>query len=126
MKKARKHLREQIIDAGITHLNAGWAKFEFRFTSDIPCDPDSCAGFTNLNTYTIYVDDRIESEAFREVILHEMTHVLLEIVGYTNPDEEKEFNPVNEELATNISRGFLLLMNLNPKLFKILVASNES
>lgn len=126
MKRKHDHIMHEILEAGITHLNAGWAKFEFRFTSDVPCDPDSCAGFTNLNTYTIYVDDRIDSEAFREVILHEITHVMLEIIGYTNPNEEKEFNPTNEELATNISRGYLLLYRLNPELFKILVTTNES
>lgn len=121
MKNKREHIKDTIISAGIKSVNAGWADFELRFTSDIPCDPDTCAGYTNLNTYMIYVDDRISSEAFREVLLHEITHVLLEITGFTNPDDEKEFNPTNEELATNISRGFLLLARLNPKLFSILL-----
>jgi Zn-dependent peptidase ImmA (M78 family) len=121
MKQKRDHIKDEIFEAGITHLYAGWATFQFKFTSDIPCAPDECAGYTNLNTYTIYVDDRLSSEYFRETLLHEITHVLLEITGYTNPDDEKQFNPTNEELATNISRGFLLLARLNPTLFKILV-----
>lgn len=126
MKNKREHIKDKLINAKITHLNAGWAKFEFKFTPDIPCAPDECAGYTNLNTYKIYVDDRVEPEVFREVLLHEITHVMLETIGYTNPNEEKEFNPTNEELATNISRGMLLLMRLNPKLFSILVNTNES
>jgi Zn-dependent peptidase ImmA (M78 family) len=121
MKQKHKHIKDEILEAGIDSLDAGWATFQFKFTSDIPCAPDECAGYTNLNTYTIYVDDRLSSEYFRETLLHEITHVLLEITGYTNPDEEKQFNPTNEELATNISRGFLLLARLNPTLFKILV-----
>ena len=125
MKNKREHIKDKITNAKITHLDAGWAKFEFNFTENIPCAPDECAGYTNLNTYKIYVDDRVEPEVFREVLLHEMTHVMLETIGYTNPNDEKEFNPTNEELATNIGRGMLLLMKLNPKLFAILV-SNEA
>jgi hypothetical protein len=121
MKRKPDHLMDQIINAKITHVDAGWAKFKLHFTNDIPCSPDECAGFTNLNSYTIYVDDRLPTEYFREVLLHEITHLMMEISGYTNPDEDKEFNPTNEELTTNLSRSLLLLMRLNPKLFKILV-----
>jgi hypothetical protein len=121
MKQKHDHLIQEIFEAGITHVNAGWARFQLKFTSEMPCSPDECAGYTNLNNYTIYVDDRLSNEYFREVLLHEMTHLMMEISGYTNPSEEKEFNPTNEELTTNLSRSLLLLIRLNPVLFKILV-----
>jgi hypothetical protein len=121
MQLKRNHLMQDIFEACITHVDAGWAKFELKFTHDIPCAPDECAGYTDLNTYTIYVDDRLSNEYFREVLLHEITHLMMEISGYTNPDENKEFNPTNEELTTNLSRSLLLLIRLNPELFKILV-----
>jgi hypothetical protein len=124
-KKTTKSLESQLAKAKINKVHAGWADFEIKFTSDIPCDPGDCAGYTNLSTYTIYVDPTLSYEVSRETLLHEIMHVLCEIIGYTDPDMEKEFNPTNEQLTNNMTRGLLLLAKLNPTLFKILLINEK-
>ena len=124
-KTTTKSLQAQLAKAKITTVHAGWADFEIRFTTDIPCDPGDCAGYTNLSTYTIYVDPTLSYEVSRETLLHEIIHVLCEIIGYTDPDEATEFSPTNEQLTNNITRGLLLLAKLNPTLFKILLINEK-
>ena len=62
-------------------------------------------------------------ETTRETLLHEITHILLDITGLGGPsdsEKEKEIQVSNEDLTTRISRGFLLFKNLNPELAEII------
>jgi hypothetical protein len=68
----------------------------------------------------------MHNEQAREVLLHEITHCILEVIGYTSNDDEKLFEDTNEDLTTKMSRGLLLVMNLNPILMNLIITSKNT
>jgi hypothetical protein len=56
----------------------------------------------------------------REFLMHELTHCVLEIVGYTSEDADAVYSDTNEDMTIKLSRGWLLLLRLNPELVSII------
>ena len=64
----------------------------------------------------------MDPETARDTLLHEITHIALEICGLGGEEVTgivKEYT--NEEITTRLSRSLLLLMNLNKELFEVLL-----
>jgi Zn-dependent peptidase ImmA (M78 family) len=117
------HIFDLLRKFKITHADLGYAKYEIIITDNI--GDNLTWGFTNTGTHTIYLHSSMHNQQARETLLHELTHCILEIIGYTSMDEDKQFQDDNEDLTTKISRGLLLLMNLNPTLMSLLITSNK-
>jgi len=122
----------QIKKAGITYVDAGWRKFGLVFLEvledttgeDLYGSVNFDKGTLNLNVSLL----RGREETTRETLLHEITHILLDITGLggnSESDKEKDIQINNEDLTTRISRGFLLFKNLNPELSEILFNGRE-
>ena len=56
--------------------------------------------------------------------MHELTHCVLELAGYTSEDPDKIYEDTNEDMTIKLSRGFLLLVQLNPDLMMALAKKN--
>jgi hypothetical protein len=57
--------------------------------------------------------------------MHELTHCVLEIVGYTSEDADAVYSDTNEDMTIKLSRGWLLLLRLNPELVSIIARSSD-
>ncbi len=116
------HIVDQIKAAGITKVDAGYRIFEFKFREGIEVNNESCWGHADFDLGLIEVDPTLNHESAKEVILHEITHVMLELVGFGGEgDDQLITNVTNECLTTAVSRGSLLFARLNPELFRLLL-----
>ena len=118
----------QIKKAGITCVDAGWRKFRIVFLEVLEdTTGEDLYGSVNFDKGTLNLNISLlkgREETTRETLLHEITHILLDITGLGgNSDLEKDIQINNEDLTTRISRGFLLFKNLNPELSEILFGS---
>jgi hypothetical protein len=116
------HIYDLLLKFNINKVNLGYATYDLIITDNI--GDNLTWGFTNTGTHTIYLHSSMKNQQARETLLHEVTHCILEVIGYTSNDEEKQFQDDNEDMTTKISRGFLLAINLNPTLFSLLIESN--
>tara|TARA_Y100000310_G_scaffold212487_1_gene213356 strand:- start:1531 stop:1938 length:408 start_codon:yes stop_codon:yes gene_type:complete len=118
---------QQIKKAGITYVDAGWRKFSIVFLEVLEdTTGEDLYGSVNFDKGTLNLNVSLlkgREETTRETLLHEITHILLDITGLGGPsdsEKEKEIQVSNEDLTTRISRGFLLFKNLNPELAEII------
>ena len=118
---------QQIKKAGITYVDAGWRKFSIVFLEVLEdTTGEDLYGSVNFDKGTLNLNVSLlkgREETTRETLLHEITHILLDITGLGGPsdsEKEKEIQVSNEDLTTRISRGFLLSKNLNPELAEII------
>ena len=115
------HIIDRLQEEKITKVNAGYRTFDIHTKRVLKDDGEKCYGLTDFDKSTISLDTSMSPDLAKETLLHELTHIVLEICGLGGEGESgiiRERN--NEEITTLISRGFLLLMNLNPKLFEII------
>ena len=117
------HILELIIKNKITTVDLGYAKFKLTITKYMP-DPNAW-GLTDTNTQTIHILDCMDNQQAREVIIHEITHAMFEVIGYTSEDPDKVMEDTNEDMTIKVSRGLMMLMNLNPKLFELLIKTKD-
>jgi hypothetical protein len=110
MQEDINHIFNLLQRANITEVDLGYAKYKIIITDNL--GDNLSWGFTNTGTHTIYLHSAMHNEQAREVLLHEITHCILEVIGYTSNDDEKLFEDTNEDLTTKMSRGLLLVMNL--------------
>ena len=118
---------QQIKKAGITYVDAGWRKFSIVFLEVLEdTTGEDLYGSVNFDKGTLNLNVSLlkgREETTRETLLHEITHILLDITGLGGPsdsEKEKDIQVSNEDLTTRISRGFLLFKNLNPELAEII------
>lgn len=116
-----KHIFEKIKDSNISFVDVGWAKFKIVITDEMD---SGVWGYTNLDTHTIYLHPASANGPAKETLFHEMTHLVLEVSGYTSEDEECKFESTNEDMTVRITRGMLLLFNLNKELMEILIEAD--
>ena len=76
------HILELIRKNKITTVDLGYAKFKLTITKYMP-DPNAW-GLTDTNTQTIHILDCMDNQQAREVIIHEITHAMFEVIGYTS------------------------------------------
>jgi len=119
---AKKHnILERIKQENITSINTGYRTYDLNMKRVLKNGGDKCYGITNFDEGFISLERDMDHETARETILHELCHIVLEICGLGGDEETGIVRKhTNEELTTHVSRGLLLLMNLNPKLFEVI------
>lgn len=121
------HIYQRLYDAGIHEIDAGYRKFALVFKRTLAYKGDKCFGVTDWDKGEISLVTTQGKEDARETLVHELMHVVLEIVGLGGHEQTGIITRrTNEELVTLISRGLLLLMNLNPHLFSIIDEQSQT
>lgn len=117
-KKQQKFLEqlENYISPNYTNLNFGYRKYLFTIveSKEIP----GLDGKVDFSSGVIKINGSdLESSVsrIRETIYHEIIHVILDLLGYGEPEDEGKLEVYNEDLTTAISRGWMMFENLNPE-----------
>ena len=103
-------------------INAGFRTFRVDIKRVLKEEGQRCFGLTDFDNGVVSLDKDMNPQLAKETVLHELTHIVLELCGLGG-DETTDIvrERTNEELTTLVSRGYLLLMNLNPRLFELIV-----
>ena len=122
MSEKPKTILDKIREENIETIEGGFRSFKIETKRVLKEEGQRCLGITDFDKGIISLDKDIDPQNARETLLHEMTHVALELCGLGG-DETTDIvrERTNEELTTLVSRGYLLLMNLNPRLFELIV-----
>jgi len=107
-------LFKKLIDNKITKVDFGWTVFEIKFEKKLSVDGEECYGNSDFDKKEIVLEEDLPPGRDREILLHEITHIVLETMGLGSGLKSKD----NESLTYQISRGFTLLYNLNKELVK--------
>ena len=125
MTEKKDTFLEVIQKKNLVKINAGYRSFRLDIKRGLKEEGDKCFGVTDFDKGTITLERDMDPETARETLLHELTHIALELCGLggeETTDIVKEHT--NEEITTRVSRSLLLLMNLNKDIFEVLL--NES
>jgi hypothetical protein len=124
---SKKHnILDRLEEEKITTVDAGYRTYTLNIKKGLRSGADICYGVTEFDSGVLALERSMEHETARETLLHELTHIVLEMVGLGGHETTDEvISRTNEDMTTLISRGFLLLMNLNPKLFEVLNERHE-
>ena len=122
MSEKPKTILDKIREENIETIEGGFRSFKIETKRVLKEEGQRCLGITDFDKGIISLDKDIDPQNARETLLHEMTHVALELCGLGG-DETTDIvrERTNEELTTLVSRGYLLLMNLNPRLFELML-----
>ena len=122
MSEKSKTILDKIREENIETIEGGFRSFRIETKRVLKEEGQRCLGITDFDKGIISLDKDMDPQNARETLLHEMTHVALELCGLGG-DETTDIvrERTNEELTTLVSRGYLLLMNLNPRLFELIV-----
>ena len=110
------HLFEEIRQQGITHVDIGFARYALVIRGDLPNDEWA---HTDTDLHEIALRSDLSDGQAREFLMHELTHCVLEVVGYTGENDDATYADTNEDMTIKLSRGFLLLCRLNPRLVQL-------
>ena len=126
MSEKSKTILDKIREENIETIEGGFRSFKIETKRVLKEEGQRCLGITDFDKGIISLDKDMDPQNARETLLHEMTHVALELCGLGG-DETTDIvrERTNEELTTLVSRGYLLLMNLNPRLFELIVNDNK-
>ena len=112
----------KLLEQEIVSVDAGWRVFQINLAKHLYEGLDKCHGVTDFDSATITLDMDVSDDLAYETLIHEITHVILETVGCgDNYGEQKDLVITNEKLTTLTSRGLIMFMMLNPKLFQLLL-----
>ena len=105
-------------------INVGWTQFTVEIVPDkIIIDGEACWGMCDFEHSKIKLSNKTPEPMIRQTFLHELMHVVLETLGY-GADTEKDgvlpLNINNEDLTEHLTKGLILLINLNPDLRELL------
>ena len=114
-------LYTSLSDNKITHINAGYRKFNLQLVKNLEEEGQKCWGKTDFDRCQIYLELEASHDIAVETLLHEIMHVVLHFVGFDTDEGESGITATNEELVSRITKGLMLINNLNRKLFKILL-----
>ncbi len=107
-------------------VDFGWRRFSISFEDLIQNkEGHPLLGEVDFEGGTIKLFKGLKDPMAREVLLHELTHIVLETVGLGD-DILKGSRLTNEFTTDQITRGFLILYNLNPQISRLLSDSNPS
>jgi len=118
---------------GLT-FNAGFRKFKIKAKETLLEGGTECWGSTDFDLGTIYLKADAEFETAKETLIHEITHVILSVVGFGGYDQDEMGGDYsdgyiaptnNEHLTLCVSRGFMCAFNLNRELFEILLEQED-
>ena len=113
---------KKLLDNEIVAVDAGWRVFQINLARHLFDGLDKCHGITDFDSASITLDVDVTDDLAYETLVHEITHVILETVGCgDNYGEQKDLVSSNEKLTTLTSRGLIMFMTLNPKLFQLLL-----
>ena len=115
--------KSRLLDKLPTHFDIGWAKFEFKFKKDLVDDEGAkCFGITDIDDYTITLENSMADNVAHPTIIHEVCHVLMDSLGLGGPEdgEPDKVETTNEILTESVARAFLLFKYLNPELWHTL------
>lgn len=115
-------IHKKLLDNEIISIDAGWRVFQINLAKHLYEGLDKCNGVTDFDSATITLDVDVSDDLAYETLVHEIMHVLLETVGCGDDyGEQKDLIISNEKLTTLSSRGLIMFMTLNPKLFQLLL-----
>ncbi len=119
--KNEHHILQRLAEEGITEVLVGYRSYRLNIKRGLREASDKCFGLADFDTGIISLEKDMDHETARETLVHELTHVVLELCGLGGNEETGLVEShTNEEVTTLISRGWLTLINLNPKLFSII------
>ncbi len=103
-------------------LNCKISKYEFILVDKLLVEGDEAWGATDWDKETIEILRGISEAAFKDTVLHETLHVILEFMGLPHTIEVDGLLPAisNEQLVLKLTKGILLFSALNKKLFEYL------
>lgn len=105
----------------ISEILVGYRTYKLTIKRGLKIHDDKCFGLVDFDIGVLYLEKDMDYETARETLVHELTHIALELGGMGGEDETNLVGPfTNEHITTVLSRNWLALMNLNPKLFKII------
>ena len=115
------HIVERLAEESITEVLVGYRSYTLNIKRGLKEANEKCFGSADFDKGIISLEKDMDHETARETLVHELTHIVLELCGLGG-HEETGIVPThtNEEMTTLISRGWLMLINLNPKLFEII------
>ena len=96
-------------------VECGWKYFTFIWCQKVIDGKEECNGLTDFHTGFIFLDETMNEDLLHEIILHELTHIILEVGGI-----EDGIKVNNEDVVYKVSRGYRLLARLNPELMGVL------
>lgn len=115
-------IHKRLLDNEIISIDAGWRVFQINLAKHLYEGLDKCNGVTDFDAAAITLDVDVSDDLAFETLIHEITHVILETVGCGDDyGEQKDLIISNEKLTTLTSRGLIMFMTLNPKLFQLLL-----
>ncbi len=117
----KSELYNTIESEGLT-FNAGWRIYSFKFVKNLKSNGTPCFGEADFDKCVISLDPNVDNVTAKHIILHEISHVLLETMGLGGHHETKEdwVENTNEYITESMTRGMLLFNNLNPKLWSVI------
>lgn len=130
MKPAYKSFEDLLNKNRIYSINFGYASFYIKFIDGLNEEGETCWGVTEFDKYEIKLERTIPIYLGREVLMHEITHVVLNLVGFGGYRRDKQGNDspdgyipetTNEFLTEAITMGMTQAMRLNRDLFKVLI-----
>ena len=125
MMSKEKNILERLQEEKL-EVNAGFRTFRVDIKRVLKEEGQRCFGLTDFDNGVVSLDKDMNPQLARETVLHELTHIVLELCGLGGEETTGLVRETqNEELTTLISRTILLLMNLNPALFKMIVIDKD-
>jgi hypothetical protein len=116
-QREAQHIYDTLRDAHIGEVDLGFARYKLLVADSLPDDEWA---HTDTDLHEIVLHASLDDGRAREFLMHELTHCVLEIVGYTSEDADAVYSDTNEDMTIKLSRGWLLLLRLNPDLVSII------
>jgi hypothetical protein len=124
--KKEHHIIDRLAEEGITEVLVGYRSYKLNIKRGLREANEKCYGSADFDKGIVSLERDMDHETARETLVHELTHIVLELCGLGGHEETGIVAAhTNEEMTTLISRGWLMLINLNQKLFKIINEKNE-
>ena len=126
MPTKQLNILDRLAEEGITEVLVGYRSYKLNIKRGLREASEKCYGLADFDKGVISLEKDMDHETARETLVHELTHVVLELCGSGGHEETGMVSAyTNEEMTTLISRGWLMLINLNQKLFEIINEKNE-
>lgn len=111
------HIFKQLEQHDIRSIDLGFAVYAIKTMEELPDDEWA---HTDTDLHEICLRHDLDDGPAREFLMHEITHCVLEMCGYTSEDESKTYTDTNEDMTIKLSRAWLCVIRLNPMLFLML------
>lgn len=112
---------ERLREEGIDEISVGYRTYKLNIKRGLKLQDDKCYGLVDFDIGILYLEKDMDHQTARETLVHELTHIALELGGLGGEADTDLVGPyTNEHITTVLSRGWLALINLNPHLFSII------